>query len=58
MASADGQPVDLGAPVAGGQTFTATVSLPAGARMLTVAARDDAGNLGAPASVSLGKTRR
>ena len=58
VASADGQPVDLGAPVAGGQTFTATVSLPAGARILTVAARDDAGNLGAPASVSLGKTRR
>jgi hypothetical protein len=58
LARADGQPVDLGAPVAGGQTFSAVVSLPAGVRRLTVQASDEAGNVGAPATAAVPRERR
>jgi hypothetical protein len=43
----------LGAPVAGGSTFSKEVTLPAGARRLSIQAVDDAGNIGpqAPAKI-------
>jgi hypothetical protein len=44
----------LGAPAAGGSTFSATISLPAGARRFTIQARDEAGNRGAPVTVAVG----
>jgi hypothetical protein len=43
----------LGSPLDAGQALGRDVSLPAGARTLTVQARDAAGNLGPPASVSV-----
>jgi hypothetical protein len=56
VARVDGQAVDLGAPRAAGEKVTATVTLPGGARTLTVQARDEAGNLGAPATFALAGT--
>jgi hypothetical protein len=53
LAQADGQPLDLGAPVAGGSTFAKDITLPAGAHTVTVQARDAAGNLGFPAPVAV-----
>jgi hypothetical protein len=41
----------LGAPVAGGSAFSAEVTLPAGAKRLSLQARDQAGNLGPTAAV-------
>ncbi len=51
----DGKSADLalGQPVPGGSTFSAEVTLPAGARNVTIQAIDDAGNVGAPASVKV-----
>jgi hypothetical protein len=51
----DGRRVDLGlgAPPAGGTPFSAEVSLPSGARRLSIQARDGAGNLGPAASVGV-----
>jgi hypothetical protein len=43
----------LGAPVAGGSTFSREVTLPAGARKLSLQAVDEAANVGAPASVRI-----
>ncbi len=43
----------LGAPVAGGSAFSATITLPAGARKLTIQARDKGGNLGPPGGVAV-----
>jgi hypothetical protein len=43
----------LGPPVAGGSTFTAEVTLPAGARTLAVQAVDEAQNLGPRATVKV-----
>ena len=52
VAEVDGQPLDLGAPVEGGTTFTKDVTLPEGARKVTIRAADGpangAFNLGAP----------
>jgi hypothetical protein len=49
---AGGKLVQLGlTPVEGGSTFSADVTLPAGTTRLSIQARDDAGNLGAPATV-------
>jgi hypothetical protein len=45
--------VALGAPVAGGSTFSGEVTLPAGARKLTIQAIDDAGNLGPAAAAKV-----
>jgi hypothetical protein len=53
VARADGAPVKLGDPVAGGQTFSGGATIPAGTHTLTVQARDEAGNLGAPARFDL-----
>jgi len=51
----DGKPAQLGlTPIAGGSAFIATISLPAGARRLTIQARDEAGNLGAPVTAPVG----
>ncbi|MEA2315201.1 MAG: hypothetical protein QOI03_1893, partial [Solirubrobacteraceae bacterium] len=51
----DGKLVNLGlgTPVAGGSAFSANITLPAGSRHLTLAARDAGANLGAPASVNV-----
>jgi hypothetical protein len=51
----DGRLVDLGlaAPAAGGTPFSAEVSLQAGARRLSIQARDNAGNIGPAASVAV-----
>jgi hypothetical protein len=51
----DGATADLGlgAPVAGDGAFTHDVTLPAGARTLTVQARDAAGNLGFPIDLAV-----
>ncbi len=43
----------LGAPVAGGSSFSAEVTLPAGARRLTIQAIDPAGNVGPQAGVTV-----
>ena len=43
----------LGAPVAGGSAFSAEVTLPAGARNLSIQAIDAAGNLGPKALVKV-----
>jgi hypothetical protein len=43
----------LGPPVAGGNTFSAEVTLPSGARRLSIQAVDDAGNLGPKAAVKV-----
>jgi hypothetical protein len=51
-ATVDGQRVDLPTPVGGGQTYSKTVQLPAGA-VLTVQAFDDQFNLGPAAAVAL-----
>jgi hypothetical protein len=52
VADVDGQPLDLGAPVEGGTTFTKDITLPDGARKVTIRAADGpanaAFNLGAP----------
>jgi hypothetical protein len=55
MTRVDGRPVDLGlgAPLAGGSTFSGEVTLPAGARKLKLQAKDKAGNLGPPAAVAV-----
>jgi hypothetical protein len=52
----DGKLVDLGlgAPAAGGTPFSAEVSLPSGARRLSIQARDGAGNIGPAATVAVG----
>ena len=47
-ADVDGTTIDLGAPVAGGDTFTEEITLPAGARRVTVRAVDEAENSGTP----------
>jgi hypothetical protein len=51
----DGRPVELGlgSPVAGGTPFSAEVSIAAGARRVSIQARDGAGNLGPAASVAV-----
>jgi hypothetical protein len=51
----DGKLVNLGlgTPAAGGTPFSAEVSLPSGARRLSVQARDSAGNMGPTASVAV-----
>ena len=51
----DGKLVNLGlgAPAAGGTAFSTEVSLPSGARRLSIQARDGAGNLGPSASVAV-----
>ncbi len=46
----------LGSPAAGGSTVSREVSLPAGAKKLSLQAEDAAGNLGPAASVKVGKT--
>jgi hypothetical protein len=43
----------LGAPAAGGAAFSAEVTLPAGARRLSLQAIDAAGNVGPQASVKV-----
>jgi len=43
----------LGPPVAGGSTFSAEVTLPAGARSVAVQAVDEAQNLGPRANVKV-----
>ncbi len=43
----------LGAPVAGGSTFSAEVTLPSAARSLSIQAIDAAGNVGPQASVKV-----
>ncbi len=52
VADVDGQAIDLGPPVEGGKTFSKTISVPAGARRVTIRAADgpvgQAFNLGAP----------
>jgi hypothetical protein len=49
----DGRPFDLGLgqPAAGESTFSAEITLPAAARVLSLQAKDKAGNVGPPASV-------
>jgi hypothetical protein len=51
----DGKLVNLGlgSPAAGGTPFSAEVSLPAGARRLSIQARDGAGNFGPAASAAV-----
>jgi hypothetical protein len=51
----EGRPVELGLgpPAAGGAPFSAEVSLPSGARRLSIQARDGAGNIGPAASVAV-----
>jgi hypothetical protein len=51
----DGRLVDLGlgSPGAGGTPISAEVSIPGGARRLSIQARDGAGNLGPAASVAV-----
>jgi hypothetical protein len=51
----NGKPVQLGlgAPVAGGSSFSAEVALPSGSRKLSIQARDDAANLGPQATVKV-----
>jgi hypothetical protein len=53
VTAVDGTAVDLGlgAPVAGGTRWSREISLPAGARTLTIQARDAAGNLGYPVTI-------
>jgi len=51
IARAGRTPVPLGAPAAGGSTVTREVTLPAGARKLTLQAEDAAGNIGVPVTV-------
>jgi hypothetical protein len=46
-------PLGLGAPVAGGSSFSAEVALPSGSRKLSIQARDDAANLGPQATVKV-----
>jgi hypothetical protein len=43
----------LGAPVPAGSTFSQEIELPSGARLLTIQARDEAGNLGQGAAVKV-----
>jgi len=43
----------LGPPVAGGSSFSSAITLPSGARTLSIQARDKAGNLGPPAGVAV-----
>jgi hypothetical protein len=43
----------LGSPVAGGSSFSASVTLPSGARQLTIQALDKGGNLGPLAAVAV-----
>ena len=51
---AGGKLVDLGlTPAAGGSSFSAEVTLPSGTRRLSVQARDDGANLGAPTTVAV-----
>ena len=52
VAAADGADIDLGDPVAGGATFTQDVTLPAGARRVTIRALDESRNSGAPGVVA------
>jgi hypothetical protein len=55
MAELDGVPIDLGlgAPLAGGSSFAADVALPPGASLLSIQARDAAGNIGPPADIAV-----
>jgi Subtilase family len=51
VADADGRRLDdIGKPGPGGQERTTGAVIPAGARLVTIRARDEAGNLGPPAS--------
>jgi hypothetical protein len=43
----------LGQPPAGGTSFSAEISLPAGARRVSIQARDKGGNIGPAASVAV-----
>ena len=56
----DGRVTDLrvGPPGPGGTTIRASVTLPASARVLSVQARDAAGNLGIPVSIGLRRLAR
>jgi hypothetical protein len=45
--------LSLGPPVAGGNSFSANITLSSGARQLSIQARDAAGNVGAPAGVTV-----
>jgi hypothetical protein len=51
----DGRTADLGlgAPPAAGSSFSAEITLPAGARRLSLQAKDEGGNLGAAVSVAV-----
>jgi hypothetical protein len=51
----DGRAVNLGlgSPAAGGTPFSAVVSLPTGARRLSIQALDGAGNLGPAGSIAI-----
>jgi hypothetical protein len=51
LARAGRTPVELGAPAAGGSTVTREITLPAGARKLTLQAEDAAGNVSVPVTV-------
>jgi hypothetical protein len=51
IARAGSASVDAGAPAAGGSAVTREIELPAGARKLSLQARDEAGNLGPAATV-------
>jgi hypothetical protein len=54
LSRVNGKAAQLGlTPVAGGTAFSATITLPAGSTRLTIQARDDAGNLGAPVTVKV-----
>ncbi len=53
VASVDGAGVGLSVPVAAGARFTQDIALPNAGHTLVVAARDGAGNLGYPISVTL-----
>jgi hypothetical protein len=53
VATLDGERLDLGAPVAGGETVTRELRLPGRAGRVTVQAVDERPHLGAPASVEV-----
>ncbi len=53
IARAGSQPVDLGAPAAGGSAVSREVTLPAGSRKLSLQAEDAAGNIGPAASAKV-----